>query len=71
MAPPFTRDNLPPEIPPEAVAVLDAVGFLKPDTLAVGDPAPDVPLYTLEGERQALREMCGERPLVLVFGSYT
>ncbi len=71
MAPPFTRDNLPPEIPAEAVAVLDAVGFLEPDTLAVGGPAPDVPLYTPEGERLLLREMRGERPLVLVFGSYT
>jgi hypothetical protein len=37
-----------------------------------GDDAPDVRLLTLDGtNRFHLRERIGERPLVLIFGSYT
>ena len=41
-------------------------------TLSVGDAAPDVRLYALDGTTTfRLRERVGARPLVLIFGSYT
>jgi len=40
--------------------------------LHVGDRAPDVPLMGLDGQTQFhLSDRMGQRPLVLVFGSYT
>jgi hypothetical protein len=39
--------------------------------LKVGDPAPDVVLTALDGRSVHLRERIGDRPLVLIFGSYT
>jgi hypothetical protein len=39
--------------------------------LEVGDPAPDVVLATLEGGEARLAQWIGERPLVVVFGSFT
>jgi hypothetical protein len=40
--------------------------------LAVGQPAPDVSLVSLDGKsRLRLAEWTGGKPLVLVFGSYT
>jgi hypothetical protein len=40
--------------------------------LRVGDAAPDVGLYALDGATTFhLRERIGARPLVLIFGSYT
>ena len=50
---------------------LAAVGYFEPDLLRVGDAAPDVPLYTLEGEEVRLQRFTGDRPVVLVFGSHT
>ncbi len=52
-------------------------GMLRYDTreegaLKVGDRAPDVSLLALDGRtRVRLSEQMGERPLVLIFGSYT
>ena len=38
----------------------------------MGDQAPDVALVALDGStRVRLRDHVGERPLILVFGSYT
>ena len=43
-----------------------------PSRLKVGDPAPDFKLKTKEGKREvALSSFKGQRPVVLVFGSYT
>jgi hypothetical protein len=39
--------------------------------LRVGDRAPDVVLTALDGSPVRLRDRIGERPLVLIFGSYT
>jgi hypothetical protein len=40
--------------------------------LRVGDQAPDVLLTALDGStRVRLRDRVGEKPLVLIFGSYT
>jgi hypothetical protein len=52
-------------------------GMLRYDTrkegdLKVGQEAPDVALTALDGTRVHLRErMTGEKPLILIFGSYT
>jgi len=43
-----------------------------PDTLRVGDAAPDFKLKTKDGTRDVqLSGFKGKRPVVLVFGSYT
>jgi hypothetical protein len=40
--------------------------------LEVGDAAPDVELFALGGERrEKISSYIGDRPLVLVFGSFT
>jgi hypothetical protein len=39
--------------------------------IRVGSPAPDITLFTLEGERVDLAELSGGQHLALVFGSYT
>ena len=54
----------------------NVIGMLRYDiraegTLKVGDAAPDVELLTLEGARVHLKDRLGERPAVLVFGSFT
>jgi hypothetical protein len=42
------------------------------DKLAVGDPAPDFKLKTLDGSCEVQLSACrGKRPVVLIFGSYT
>ena len=39
---------------------------------SVGDEAPDVELTSLDGKSTfSLREKIGQKPLVLIFGSYT
>ena len=63
--------NPPADIPAEAIPFLEKVGYLEPDTLSVGDPAPDVPLYTPDGEEIRLGRLRGVAPVVLIFGSYT
>ncbi len=68
---PFDPANLPPEIPAEAVPFLREVGYLEPDALGVGDPAPDAPVTTLAGDLVRLAACWRERPAVLIFGSYT
>ena len=57
----------------------DVYGFLRyalphwhRGDLRVGNTAPDVELVALDGEsRFAIRDRIGQRPLVLIFGSYT
>ena len=57
----------------------DVYGFLRyalpqwhRGDLHVGDRAPNVPLMSLDGQTQFhLSDRMGQRPLVLVFGSYT
>jgi hypothetical protein len=36
-----------------------------------GDVAPDLALFTLDGAPVRLRDSIGERPCVLIFGSFT
>ena len=57
----------------------DVYGFLRyalpqwhEGNLHVGDRAPDVRVYSLDGRTaRDLHEWIGQKPLVLVFGSYT
>jgi hypothetical protein len=39
--------------------------------LRVGDSAPDVELVALDGSHRRLKEFAGEKPLILIFGSFT
>lgn len=49
-----------------------ARGERHPDRLKPGDPAPDFTLVPAAGGRGvALSEFRGQRPVVLIFGSYT
>ena len=49
-----------------------AVWQMHSGEVQVGDRAPDVELLALDGStRFRLRDRLGQRPLVLVFGSYT
>ena len=46
--------------------------FRRVDTVHVGDVAPDFKLKTLDGGQTVhLRVHRGQRPVVLIFGSYT
>jgi len=54
----------------------NVIGMLRYDQreegdLKVGDPAPDVVLAGLDGQRVHLKEWFGGKPVILVFGSYT
>ncbi len=57
----------------------DLYGFLRyalpqwhNGNLRVGDPAPDAELYSLDGQSTfRIRDHVGQRPLVLILGSYT
>jgi len=62
---------LPPDIPPEAVPFLQGMGYLEADRIAAGDAAPDAPLHTLAGQAVTLASFFGQRPVALIFGSYT
>lgn len=58
-----------PRIPPIGIHPGD---LRMPDTLKVGDPAPDFKLRTVDGKREVrLSDFRGQRPVVLIFGSYT
>ncbi len=47
-------------------------GASREGKLKVGDPAPDFTLASLDGKQQVtLSDFRGERPVALIFGSYT
>ena len=62
---------------PQAAATIEAMFELEPNAVQQGDPAPDIELPWLgerpEGqpERFSLAALRGERPVALIFGSYT
>ncbi len=59
-------------LPPEALPVLRATGYLEPDRLEVGSPSPSVVLTRLDdGSQATIGGPVASRPTVLIFGSYT
>lgn len=64
--------NLPPGVPPEAAPILQEMGYLEPDRLKAGDPAPRLTLPALRGGASVEIGAAGAPvPVVLIFGSYT
>ena len=64
--------NLPPDIPPEVISFLEEVGYLDEDRLKVGDTVPELMLNRLaDGAGVTIGGSSGQRPVVLIFGSYT
>jgi hypothetical protein len=62
------------ERPPEEreVVVATVTRYRRPERLAVGDPLPALTALSLEdGSPVELRALARDRPLVLVFGSFT
>ena len=54
------------------VVVATVFRYRRPDRLAVGDPLPDLAAARLDdGRRVALGDLADDRPLLLVFGSFT
>ena len=54
------------------VVVSTVARYRRPDRLGVGDPLPDLAAARLDdGVPAALRDGARERPLLLVFGSFT
>jgi hypothetical protein len=63
--------SLPPDVPPETAAFLQAMGYLDADRLRVGDPVPRLSLKLLESEGTVSLGGPTAQPTVLIFGSYT
>ncbi len=54
------------------VVVSTLARYRRPDRLAVGDLLPDLAAARLDDEaRVSLRDLASDRPLLLVFGSFT
>ena len=54
------------------VVVATVSRYRRPDRLAVGDPLPDLAAARLDGGTHvALGSLADDRPLLLVFGSFT
>ncbi len=64
--------ELPPDIPPEAAAFLQEIGYLDDDRLHLGDASPQLALAPLQGGASIVIGATGAtHPTILVFGSYT
>jgi hypothetical protein len=56
----------------QQAVVCTLLGYRYPDSLATGDPAPDLRLHPFDtGPPVAIGRLHAERPLVLFFGSYS
>lgn len=62
---------IPSDIPAEALPFLEEVAYFAPDALAPGATAPDVPLLDPLGHAVRSVDLWADRPVVLIFGSYT
>ena len=73
--PPETFGAVMKHLPPVAMAILPFKPLwmsARAGNLAVGDPAPDFALPVLHGDRVVkLSEEIRQKPVVLIFGSYT
>ncbi len=58
--------------PHNIIGIIQYGGQARDGDLAVGDAAPNVTLVSLaSGEEAPLHDWVGDKPLVLVFGSFT
>ena len=62
--------KLPPDIPPEVLGFLQQVGYLDEDRLKPGDFVPELTLHHKDGAPVTIGAGM-ERPVVLIFASYT
>jgi hypothetical protein len=59
-------------LPPEAAPALQEAGYFEPDRLEAGMRAPTLALAARDGGRLVeIGGAAGDRPVVLIFGSYT
>ena len=63
--------DIPTDIPAEALPFLREMAYFEADRLQVGDSVPPVTLQDCHGRSVTLGRRDAERPVVLVFGSYT
>lgn len=63
--------ELPQDMPPEVIAFLQQVGYLDEDRLKPGDSAPELMLNQLTDGAPVTIGGAMERPVVLIFASYT
>jgi hypothetical protein len=63
--------KLPQDIPPEVMAFLQQVGYLGEDRLKPGDSVPELTLSHLADGATVTIGGSMERPVVLIFASYT
>ena len=60
------------DVPRFVIGIVQYGDQVREGSLVVGDPAPQVTLYDLDGVTQRpLTERFDGRPLVLIFGSFT
>src|SRR5438093_297079 len=73
-AAPGTGDNTTGSAPPEGERIAPAARAerIKQDLTVVGDLAPDFTLISRDGTKKiTLADYRGQKPVVLIFGSYT
>ena len=58
-------------LPPEAETAMRNAGYMEPDLLEVGMSVPRIQLLRLEEDKNVVVGAPGDRPTVLIFGSYT
>jgi hypothetical protein len=67
-----SKEPLPADIPPEAVAFLEEIGYREADALKPGDMPPPLRLTRMDsGEMVRIPPESAGLPTVLIFGSYT
>ena len=65
------KQELPSDIPVEAIPVLEKVGYLEPDRLRVGDVVPKFSLHRLNSVETTLIGEASDKMTSLIFASYT
>jgi len=68
---PFDIETMLKSLPPEAEPALRMAGFMEPDRLEVGATVPQLVLRALDEGAEVEIGGVSDRPIVLIFGSYT
>ena len=66
-----TPANIPADVPPEAIPFLHQAGYFDDERMQVGDRVPYIELGRLDSGGTVELGVPVERPIVLIFGSYT